>query len=397
MIDFVCFSTNNWEKRRARKQQFMLCLSFRDDVGRVLYVEPPLNLWRLILMPCIELRSQENRARWKRALLFRAVPCDESKKLFIFTQLFIFPFSFRWHRLYKINLYISAAIIRSKSKQKGFRNIVLWVYHPFDYLLLRWFKEKILSVFDWTDEWSEYYIEYGSSKKRYIRFLEEKIISKSDIVFAVAETFFRQAYLLNPHTYHIAHGVSYEIFQEFDGVIPADISQIKRPIAGYLGTISERLDVELLEFVAQQLPNVSFVLVGDVHFQRVSFNTLHRLKNVYFLGEKKYSDLGRYSYFFDVCILPYRAQACALLSPTKIYDYLAIGKPIVSTDLAPVNPYKDVVYIARSREEFVQLLNKAFDEHNPELCQIRKKIAQQNAWPGRVQQIVDIINSRLKK
>ena len=163
--DFICFSVNNWEKRRARKQQFMLHLALRQDVGGVLYVEPALNLWRLFLFPFSELRSRENRRRWMRAINFKIEHSPESEKLFIFTPLFLVPFSFRFQPIYNLNLYISLFVIKSKSDRLGFKNIVLWLYHPFDYCLLKWFKNRMVSCFDWAEDWAEYFIEFSPKKE----------------------------------------------------------------------------------------------------------------------------------------------------------------------------------------------------------------------------------------
>src|SRR3990172_4379151 len=113
----ICFSLNKGEKRRARKQQFMLHLSLREDVDKVLYVEPPLNFFRLLFLPFLELNSKENRNRWARALNFKIENSCESRKLFIFTPVFFIPFSFRLQLLYNLNLYISFLTVKFRTKR----------------------------------------------------------------------------------------------------------------------------------------------------------------------------------------------------------------------------------------------------------------------------------------
>jgi len=395
-LDFVCFSVNNWEKRKARKQQFMLHLSLRDDVGRVLYVEPALNLWRLILLPWAELNSRENRIRWKRALLLWVTPSVESGKLFIFTPLFIIPFSYRCYWLYKINLYILAVIIKAKLRHNGFQNIVLWVYHPFDYPLLCWFSDAVLSVFDWAEEWAEYFIEYGRRQKMRLRFLEEQMIKDADLVFIVSDVLLKQALAFNPNSYHILDGTVHEIFQPSAEEPPVDMARIKRPIAGYLGSVSERMDTELLEYVSKRYPDVSFVCIGDIHYQRVVLGNLQHCANVYFLGLKPYEELGKYALFFDICILPYKPLSSTYISPTKIFDYLATGKPIVSIALACLNNFSGVLYAAHTKEEFADLFGKALQEDNAQLRQKRKDIARQNTWEQRAEEIMNIAQQRMR-
>jgi len=124
MMDFVCFSQNYWEKRKARKQQFMLHLSKRADVGKVLYIEPPLfNIFRLLFFPVSQLKDPDHRKRWKRALSFKIEPL--SNDFFLFTPLYFFPFSFHFQFIYDINLFISFLIIKSKIKKLGFKITIL--------------------------------------------------------------------------------------------------------------------------------------------------------------------------------------------------------------------------------------------------------------------------------
>ena len=157
MINFICVSVNNWEKRRARKQQFMLHLSLVNDVGRVLYVEPPLNFARLILFPFKELRDCQNRQRWLRAILFK--PYHISGKLSIFTPLFLIPFSFRAQALNNFNLFILHFLLKWLSRRLKLDNPVLWLYHPLDVALLKWLKYIRCSCFDWAEDWPKYFSE----------------------------------------------------------------------------------------------------------------------------------------------------------------------------------------------------------------------------------------------
>ena len=174
MINFICISVNNWEKRRARKQQFMLHLSLINDVGRVLYVEPPLNLARVILFPFKELRDFQSRQRWLRAILFK--PYNISDKLIIFTPLFLVPFSFRIQALYNLNLFILHFILKGLSRRLKLDKPVLWLYHPLDVALLRWLKDIRCSCFDWAEDWPEYFSELSFKRRQSLSRKEIEII-----------------------------------------------------------------------------------------------------------------------------------------------------------------------------------------------------------------------------
>ena len=391
-MDFVCFSINNWEKRRARKQQFMIHLSLRQDVGKVMYVEPALNIWRLIFFPFSELKNLENRQRWQRALSFK--PQNISDKLFVFTPIFFIPFAFRWQIIYNTDLFFVFVIIRDRLKKMGFKDMVLWVYHPFDYKLLEWFKDRICSCFDWAEDWAAYFTEYSAAGKLNVKKKEEKIIVSVDQVFVVSYILFDRAKLLNQNSYILRDGVIFELF--VPGVkVPADMAGIKHPVVGYVGTVFSRFDIGLIEALSDKFPEYSFVFVGKVLLDQSRLAGLKARKNVFFLGGKSYEDMVPYLMSFDVCILPY-LPAQIPPPPTKIFDYLATGKPIVTTNLAELNDFKGFIRMASTREEFAAYLKEGMVEQDVDKSAKRVALAKNNSWAVRVQEIVDLINNRIR-
>jgi len=385
-FSFVCFSINNWEKRRARKQQFMLSLSKLDDVKMVIYIEPPVNFFRLIFVPA---RSQEERERRARAVFARMERV--SSKLLLFTPVFYIPFAFRCQKIYDINLFIEFVILRSKFRLLALNDVILWLYQPLDHRLLSWFKERIVSVFDWAEEWSEYFKEFDREKQKDVLRFEEEIISNADIVFVVSQELLRRAKEYNKNSYYLTDGTDYEAFQAAGDRVPDDIRQIAGPILGYLGNVAERVDLGLVEFIARRLPHVSIVFVGNI---LMDISSLKHLKNIYFLGGKAYGDLGGYTRQFDVCIVPYEPESCAYTFPTKIYDYLATGKPIVSTGVRGMDEFSDYVYIGQSNEDFVNKIEIALRESDAGLPKKRQEIARKNSWSVRAEEIVEYINSQ---
>lgn len=395
MFDIICFSVNNWEKRKARKQQFMLHLSKKEDIGNILYVEPPLSLFRLLILPFSELKTSENRNRWTRALKGRIELL--SNKLMVYTPIFFIPFSFRIHFLYNVNFFLSVLILKIKIDRIGFKNIILWLYHPFDFLLLKWFKNRRLSIFDWAEEWAEYFVEFNEKKRREIRILEENIVKNVDIVFVVSKKLLEIARKINKNSFHLLDGTIYEVFLKSKEKRAKEIEYIKKPILGYLGTLDDRIDIELLALISRTFSEASLVLIGDIHHQRVDVSSLKNCSNIYLLGCKKYEELGNYTVYFDVCILPYKPELSIFISPTKIYDYLATGRPIVSTNLDEVSKFRDYAYIAESKGEFVEFIKIALSENNEEFSKNRQEIAKANTWNQRASQIIEIIEKVIAK
>ncbi len=391
-MDFICFSINAWEKRKARKQQFMLYLSRRSDVGRVLYIEPSLNIWRLVFMPAAELSSKESRGRWHRALSFKAERITD--KLLVLTPIFFIPFAFRFQLIYKINLYFLYLRIRTLARREGIKSEVIWLYHPFDGQLLKWFKDRRLACFSGAEEWAEYFIEYSKASRAKRREMEEAIISLDDLVFVVSKALLGPAKALNKNSYHIYDGTSPELFAKEHAQAPPELINIKHPIVGYIGTVSSRIDIELVKALSERMPQFSFVFVGDIHSERIDIGPLKGIGNIFFLRGKPYDELPRYAAFFDVSLLPYKALLFTS-PPTKVFDYLASGKPIVSTALPELGFLKGFIYEAKNADEFEAGIKKALEEDTPEAVIRRREKAMENSWERRVEEIMSLIKNRL--
>jgi len=395
MLDFICVSVNNWEKRKARKQQFMLHLSLRGDVGKVFYIEPPLNLARVIVFPFLELKDRENRQRWIRALLFK--PARISDKLFVFTPLFIVPFSFKAQTLYNFNLYIAYFFISRVLCKRNLNRTVLWLYHPFHSPLINWFKKNICVCFDWAEEWSEYFHELSWRRKKLVIKLENEIIRKADLVFTVSRDLLARAKELNENSFHIFDGTVPELFKNDSFAVPEDMRNLVRPVIGYSGTIYTRMDVDLLLKLSRAFFNCSFVFVGEVlKLNSIDISGLKKQPNIYILGAKEYNLLPGYLMNFDVCIIPYLQNPVTAV-PTKIYDYLAAGKPVVSTAFSEAEIFKDLIYIAHSHDEFIFMLKAALSNKDPILAQKRIAAAGMNTWALRVESIMDRVLDKIKE
>ncbi|MFC1511030.1 glycosyltransferase [Candidatus Margulisiibacteriota bacterium] len=391
MFDFVCFSINNWEKRRARKQQFMLHLAKRNDVGRILYIEPPQNIFRLIFFPLAELKNSEFRKRWRRALTFKLELIAD--KLYLFTPVFFIPFSFRLQFIYNINLFIASLIVKVKIRQLGLKNIIIWLYHPFDRPLLKWFKKIKMSVFDWAEAWSEYFNEYSESKRDKIRSLEEKIVQDVNIVLVVSQRLLHEALKLNKQSYQVLDGTVPEIFNHSNKKIPSEIKDLPHPILAYVGGVYNRVDLDLIADLSEALDYCTIVLLGKIYFPPEILMKITCKKNVLLLGVKDYNELPDYMANFDVFILPYITEL--VTSPaTKIYDYLAVGKPIVSTNLVELDKFKGYIEVAQTNEEFIQLVKKSLNENSLALQQKRRAMARQNSWTLRAGEIMAIIGKK---
>jgi UDP-galactopyranose mutase len=161
---------------------------------------------------------------------------------------------------------------------------------------------------------------------------------------------------------------------------PADQASIPRPRLGFFGVIDERMDIDLVAAVAAARPSFQLVLIGPV--VKIDPATLPRLPNIHYLGQKTYDELPAYLAGWDVALLPFaRNESTRFISPTKTPEYLAAGKPVVSTSIRDVvRPYgaMGLVRIADSPEDFIREVEMSLAEPRGE------KIAQIDQFLGQM-------------
>jgi len=179
-------------------------------------------------------------------------------------------------------------------------------------------------------------------------------------------------------------------------IIPDDIRPIieqEKPIIGYYGVISRWLDYDLLSKAAELHPEFNFVFIGK-DSQRCS-QRLKMHENVYVLGRKKYEDLPKYAQHFDCCIIPFQnGNIAKATSPVKLYEYMALKKPVVCTrDLNECRGYEGVL-MSENDDEFISNLSVAVEMGKND--DVKEKLWQQaleNSWKQRADAIYNKIRS----
>ncbi|MCO6441316.1 MAG: glycosyltransferase [Nitrococcus mobilis] len=166
----------------------------------------------------------------------------------------------------------------------------------------------------------------------------------------------------------------------------------QRPRVGYTGTLNRTLDRSLIEYLLKHNPDVEFILIGPVEAAVGAF--VQRLKarypNCRYLGRKRHDELQWHLADCDVLVNLKRADAGTRGNDSiKLYEYLATGKPVVSTPIAPADRLRDVVYVAEDKVQFHRLLQLALAEKAPEKRRQRRRIAADNCWDRRVARILE--------
>lgn len=198
-----------------------------------------------------------------------------------------------------------------------------------------------------------------------------------------------------PDTICIPNGVDGRMFDPSAlNTIPTDLQPIARPIVGYAGKMQEMLDTELIEHMASLFPKVNFVFIGQQLNSRW-VQHLWSLPNVFYLGDKQYSLLPSYINAFDICIIPYHPARQHGGDPIKFYEYLAMGKPIVTTNIGNISAFSDYpqVYVAQDHHDFLAGLATFLEYIQNQRSVAIQPLPEECLWSSKVDRIVQEIKT----
>jgi len=385
--DILCISSIDWDHIWQGHQEIMSTLA--ADGHRVLFVEntgvrgPALGD-----MPRVRKRIL---SWWRATKGFR----EERENLFVYSPLLLpFPYSrvARW-----INGYFMFRALRRWADIIGFHRPILWSFLPTPLALdLIGAIDPRLTIYYCIDD-----LARSSPGARKIVTSEEKLFKQADLVFVTSEKLRQRAAGFRPDVHLFPFGVSFERFERVrnSGVaIPADIAALPRPIAGYVGGLHQWVDQQLIVETARRMPNVSFALVGP---EQSDVTLLKSCPNVHLLGQKSHDEVPAYVSAFDVALIPYKlAEYTANVYPTKLNEYLVMGKPVVTTDLPEIrrfnNTHGEIARIATTAEEFASQTREALDDRGTAAVDRRIAVAQENSWRRRLDRMNELIASALR-
>jgi glycosyltransferase involved in cell wall biosynthesis len=252
---------------------------------------------------------------------------------------------------------------------------VLWFYTP---MALPWADglHASVTVYDCMDELSMF---LGAPKALLIR--EQALMARANLVFTGGHSLYEAKKDKHPNIHAFPSSVDAEHFATPTGQDPADQQAIASPRIGFFGVIDERMDLDLLSRVAAERPQYQFVLVGPV--VKIDEASLPRRDNIHYLGAKTYSELPEYLQGWDVAMMPFALNdATRFISPTKTLEYMAGGKPIVSTAVRDVVvPYgeRGLVRIA-DQTTFATAIDEALNEQATERLSAFRDVLRGTSW-----------------
>ena len=223
--------------------------------------------------------------------------------------------------------------------------------------------------------------------------LERRTMAASDVVFTTSEQLYEGRKDRHPNVHLIQHGVDFEHFAGAvslpEDAIPEDLKPIPRPIFGYMGLISEWVDLDVVGRAARARPEWSFVLLGEA---RCDLDAVASLSNVHRLGGKPYEQLPTYCRGFDVGLIPFRMnRLIRAVNPIKLREYLAAGLPVVSSPMTEVLRYAPAVQTAQSPAEFIAACERALAIAGDGCGHLRQDLVRSESWASRVETMSEII------
>jgi len=306
----------------------------------------------------------------------------------------ILPGDSKLHSIQFINRIILYSALRRHSDRMGIEADILWFYYPQYVYILRFYKKSLI-LFDIMDDYTAL-----TRSTRIIRDRETRLLEQSDHTFTGTYALFSSRKSFARSIEFVPCGVEFDHFhQAADVSLPPadDMARYPSPVIGYVGHIGrDRIDMELLEFLAKTHPAWTLVLIGPMEKNGDPFPSMSNLK---FIGARDYQTLPRYLKRFDICIIPFLLNKLTLsINPTKMLEYLAAGKPVISTPLPDVERfYQGLVKIAKDQEGFEQEILNLLSTDTSELVRQGIAFAESRSWSGMAEKMIDSMESKIQE
>ena len=257
------------------------------------------------------------------------------------------------------NQWLSVCLERLFGEQ-GVDGFVGWYYTPMALYYSKHLRPAI-TVYDCMDELSAFKFAPSEMKEK-----EGELLQTAQVVFTGGRSLYEVKRDLHPNVHLCLSSVDKEHFAKARTLRPDLTAEvpISRPRFGFSGVLDERLDIPLVAALADARPEWNFVFIGPV--AKISEQSLPKAKNIHYLGMKDYGQLPDYISHWDIAILPFALnEATRFISPTKTPEYLAAGKPVISTPICDIiHTYGEtgLIHIAHDAASFIASAEKILRE-----------------------------------
>ncbi|NQU17438.1 MAG: glycosyltransferase [Candidatus Saganbacteria bacterium] len=383
--NIICFAGEDWGTHNPLAKTHLLTRLAKQN--RVLFIES-ICIRKPVLSQKDAVRLRNKLSKWIRGII-------KTDQGFYVAAPLVIPYHGN-NIVDFINKYLLIIQLKIYQYILNLKKPILWICIPTAASIAGKLDEKLL-LFHIFDKWDQV-PELDSGMRKYIRKQMDILAKKSDLCLTISNIIVEENKHLNSNIHFIDHGVDYEHFGRTlleETKIPDDIKNISGPIVGYIGNIERgNVDYELIKEIARSRPDWNIVIIAKIYS---NFSEFDDFPNIHLLGMKKYKDLPNYLKAFDVCMIPFMVskwiEAC---SPLKLKEYLAAGKPVVSTFEPQEEEYREVVYFADSYASFVKRIEDALSDNSPEAAQRRRAVVKNETWDHRVEEISNLALLALK-
>ena len=381
---FLVLSPSEWSDNAVSNMQISAILSKNNDV---VYVEtigtriPKFSEWRRVISRLYN-------------SLFKSKKKGQRKGLNPINVKIVSPLALPYHNnsiVNKINVFLINKQLKNFIPKN--KKIYVWSFSPIWENFINTIPNKF-RIFHCVDALHTY-DDSDNYKNLFYKSLKE-----SNIVFTPGILLAKELKQHNRKTYIIGHGCgSKHLESKNSNQIPEDIKnfQLTKKTVVYAGTLANWVDYDLLNYLASSNDEITFLIIGYIHplapIDKIKEFLKH--KNVIHLGYKNYDDLPLYYAISSLGIIPYQSQNehIQYSTPTKFFDYFSSGLQTVSTDFPAAHAYdKEFVKVAKSKEEFLEMIENALIDLDMDRSIEIKEYAKKNSWENQVKKMCEIID-----
>lgn len=368
--------------------------------SRVFYVENPITIKYF-------LANIYKKHVWRRlkALFFGIspyiLPDPENRNLIAVTPRLTIPINFlsqgkTYERLSSVNDSIINKVLRRLTKDYSVDNFIFFnCFNPF---YVRKFPKEFspqLFVYMTVDD-----IRHSTHIRKHGPRLEMGMMTRADLVFATSRELTLLAGKYARKAYYLPNAADISLFktslnQELPK--PIELSNINSPIVIYTGNIDHRIDFDLLNEVVSKNPEITFVLVGPISINENQLSELRNRSNVVFTGRKDLGELPGFLKYSNCAIIPFKCNTLTQsIYPLKINEYLAAGKPVVSTPFSEdIQSFSEVIRIAKDADTFSEGINNSIQITSSDQEAERLRFVENNTWKARADSFWLKVNQHL--
>ncbi|HVF86934.1 MAG TPA: glycosyltransferase [Pyrinomonadaceae bacterium] len=294
-----------------------------------------------------------------------------------------------------VNRHLLAAQINLLARSRNLSRPILWIAIPTAAEMIGRLDESLV-IYHVSDKYDANTMDHATDPAA-IRRLHETALDKADLIFYSGRKLYTEAGRGRGRSYLLEQAVDFEHWASVTSgalEVAPEVAALARPRLGYFGAIEPWLvDQELIKLAAEKHPAWQWVFIGN----KARGMEIENLPNTHFLPPVAYDELPRYAAGFDVCVLPWETEQAftSYGSAIKVREYLATGKPTVIAPLPEYEPMKDVLRIARSRDDFFRQVENALKESGTEAARARQAAVAGGTWDARAEWVSGLIEDKL--